>query len=449
MVTSWRARRREVLGAGAALGATFALPGRAPAQGGAKPFQGVTLNVANFSHTYTQILPKLLPEFEAQTGIKVVYDTPSFPVYNQRADLEFSTKGAAYDVANVTFIYSSRWIGAGWFTPLEPWLQDPSKTPADYEVADIIPGAIAPMRDKKGAIHAIPWVADAMIACAARFDIVQKAGFGMPATWDELRAMLQATHRKEGVAGYSTEANHNWAMMPIVHSLGGNLFRNPPEDLMPTIDSPEVVEAAGYYAGLLRDFGAEGILSFLVDQGVAALKSGRTNYMTHALAFLATVGDPASSKAAATAAYSMMPGGPKGRFPSVASHGWGLPAGSRNKDAGWAFITWATSKQMQRRLLVEHGYGGVTRRSAVEAPEFKSRMTINGYDCGRMFLDVLERAAATGHMAYRTVHVFPQVGLQVNKAVELIASGQMGAKEAMVQAQAQALADLRRAGVKL
>jgi multiple sugar transport system substrate-binding protein len=52
-------------------------------------------------------------------------------------------------------------------------------------------------------------------------------------------------------------------------------------------------------------------------------------------------------------------------------------------------------------------------------------------------------------MAYRTVHVFPQVGLQVNKAVELIASGQMGAKEAMVQAQAQALADLRRAGVKL
>lgn len=76
-------------------------------------------------------------------------------------------------------------------------------------------------------------------------------------------------------------------------------------------------------------------------------------------------------------------------------------------------------------------------------------MTINGYDCGRMFLEMLDRAASTGHMAYRTVHLFAQVGLQVNKAVGLIASGQLRAKEAMVQAQAQALADLRRAGVEL
>lgn len=98
----------------------------------------MTLNVANFSHTYTQILPKLLPEFEARTGIEVVYDTPSFPVYYQRADLEFSTRGAAYGSC---------------------------------------------------------WVADAMHAGAARFDIVQKAGFGMPDDWDQLRAKLQATHR--------------------------------------------------------------------------------------------------------------------------------------------------------------------------------------------------------------------------------------------------------------
>ena len=53
------------------------------------------------------------------------FDTPSFPVYNQRADLELSTGGSAYDVLNVTFIYSSRWIGAGWFTPLDDYIQRP------------------------------------------------------------------------------------------------------------------------------------------------------------------------------------------------------------------------------------------------------------------------------------------------------------------------------------
>ena len=40
----------------------------------------------------------------------------AFPVYNQRTDLELSTKGSAIDACNITFIYPGRWIGAGWFT---------------------------------------------------------------------------------------------------------------------------------------------------------------------------------------------------------------------------------------------------------------------------------------------------------------------------------------------
>ena len=109
--------RRRVLQAGAALGASALFAGRAPAQGGAKKFQGVTLNVSTFSAAYPKLLQQWLPEFEALTGAKVNFDTPSFPVYNQRADLELSTRGSGYDVVNVTFIYSSRWIGSGWLTP--------------------------------------------------------------------------------------------------------------------------------------------------------------------------------------------------------------------------------------------------------------------------------------------------------------------------------------------
>ena len=45
-------------------------------------------------------------------------------------------------------------------------------------------------------------------------------------------------------------------------------------------------------------------------------------------------------------ALSMVPGGPAGRFPDVAAHGWGIPTASKNKDAAWEFITWAMSKQI-------------------------------------------------------------------------------------------------------
>ena len=77
-------------------------------------------------------------------------------------------------------------------------------------------------------------------------------------------------------------------------------------------------------------------------------------------------------------------------------------------------------------------------------------MTING--CRRRrasILDSIELAAKSGYMKYRTVHVYPQVDKQLNKAIERIASRQMSAAEAMKQAQAGSIAELKRAGVRV
>ena len=104
-------RRKVLKTAGAAAAASLALPGRI---GYAKEFDGVTLQGASFSSTFFGYLENYFREFEEQTGMKVNFVTNAFPVFNQRTDLELSTKGSALDVINVTFIYSGRWIGAGW-----------------------------------------------------------------------------------------------------------------------------------------------------------------------------------------------------------------------------------------------------------------------------------------------------------------------------------------------
>ncbi|WP_435953808.1 hypothetical protein [Dryocola sp. BD626] len=52
-------------------------------------------------------------------------------------------------------------------------------------------------------------------------------------------------------------------------------------------------------------------------------------------------------------------------------------------------------------------------------------------------------------MKYRTVDVYPQVDQQLNKAIALIISGQLSARQAMQQAQAATIADLKRAGAKI
>ena len=76
-------------------------------------------------------------------------------------------------------------------------------------------------------------------------------------------------------------------------------------------------------------------------------------------------------------------------------------------------------------------------------------MTLNGYDVAGTILRSIDLAARSGHMKYRTIHVYPQVDKQLDKAIELIASGQLSAKEAMAKAQAGSIADLKRAGVRV
>jgi multiple sugar transport system substrate-binding protein len=438
-------RRALQLGAGALAAGTL----RAPAAlGQAKKFAGTTVNVSCWSSTYSQLLAAFIPEFEKETGMRVNYETPAFPVYNQRMDLELSTKGSAFDVANVTFIYSSRWIGAGWFTPLAEFFNDRNLTPPDWNPGDFLEGVVLPMRDKNRVIHAFPWIADCGISAAARFDLLKAAGLGMPQTFAELETAAKAVHRKEGVAGFLNQNNHGWDFVPYLMGFGGGVFRNPPTDLMPVLDTPEAIQAADFYCSLFRNYAPSGALAFDVNQMVETFKQGRANLTTNTHAFLLQLGDPATSKVAKTVNYDMQPGGPKGRFPGVASHGWGIPAGAKNKQASWEFIKWSLSKDMLKRLLVEKGYGAITRRSVIDSPEFKVKNLVNGVDLADLYLRTIE-VGSRGYMAYRTVNIYPQVNTQLNKAIELIVSNQMSAAQAMKQAQEGSVADIRRAGVAL
>lgn len=441
-------QRRQLLAAGAAFGAGALLPTIGAAQGGAKKFAGVNLNVSTFSAAYPRFLQQALPEFEALTGAKVNFDTPSFPVYNQRADLELSTRGAAYDVVNVTFIYSSRWINSGWLTPLDDYIRNPNLTPSDWDINDFLPGARAPETGRDGKLYGIPWTAEALLSASSRFDLVQAAGLPYPDTTDDLVKVLRAVNKKDRVAGFVADNHYGWTFVPYLHAFGGDVFRKAPDDLFPTLDSPEAIAAADYYANLLREFGPDGAVTYTPDQVLQSLKQGRVNFTDQGQLYLAQLGDAATSRTVKTVKFGLVPKGPAGRFPGTAVHGLGIPAGSKNKEAAWAFIQWALSKQTTRKAVLA-GYGSPARRSDIDSADFRSRQVINGTDLAKLALESIELAAKTGHMKYRTVSVYPQVDQQLNKAIELVVTKQLSAKQAMQQAQAASIAELKRAGVAL
>jgi multiple sugar transport system substrate-binding protein len=191
------------------------------------------------------------------------------------------------------------------------------------------------------------------------------------------------------------------------------------------------------------------VLSFTDDQAMQSQKTGRANLRTQAITWMVPLAKDPDSRVKDTVRYGMVPAGPAGAFPGSNSHGFGIPVGSRNKEAAWEFIKWAVSKELLTRMLEDHGYPSICRRSIIDSELFKETLTLNGQDVASLYLEVLELGGKTGYMRYRTVPQFPQIGDKINIAIERVATGQATGEVAMREAQAEAEADLIRSGVEI
>jgi multiple sugar transport system substrate-binding protein len=440
--TGSRLTRRSLLLASA--GAAIAI--RAPALLGQtkSKYAGTTIRGAGFSMPFHRYLKDYFPDFENKSGIKVEFDVQAFPVYNQRMDLELSTRGSAYDVAVLTFIYQDRWIGAGWVSDLDEFAKDPNVTPADWDPSDFV--AQTTMQDAEGHTRGFGIEAGAVLFWAARADLLDKAGLELPTSFDEIIKVCESVNGKDGVAAWVEDNIHHWNWPPYLMGFGGNVFKNPPKDLTPTLDTPQAVQAAQFYADLLEKYAPSGVLSYTQDQALEAQLNGRGNLRSSSATWALPLAKSPDSRVAHTVRYGLFPTGPKGWFPGNAMTGICIPEGSRHKGAAWEFIRWALSKEMLTRIVKEHGYPSVCRRSVITGEAFKEALTLNGQDVAALYLKTLDRAGEADYMRYRTAAVFPQVGDKINRAISAIATGQIDATVAMKQAEAQAIEDITKAG---
>ena len=303
------------------------------AQGG-KPYAGTTINGSCFQTTYFEYLKNYFPQFEEKTGIKVNFNMQAFPVYNQRTDLELSTKGSALDVINCTFIYSGRWIGAGWMTNLDTFTKDAKYTPADWEPEDFAGGPQSAMKNAKGETFGYSWEAGAMILGAARYDLIERAGLGLPKTFDELIKVCDAVHNKENVAAFTADKLHHWNWIPYLMGSGGAVFKDPPDNLTPTLNTPRPPQSGEWYANLLVKYGPDGILSYSDDQSMRSQMSGRANMRTQAITWMVPLAKHDESVVKKTVRYGLMPAGPKGNFPGSNSHGARHPGRLQEEGSG-------------------------------------------------------------------------------------------------------------------
>jgi multiple sugar transport system substrate-binding protein len=420
-----------------------------PAYAQTKPFAGITLHGASFQHRFFTLLQSYIPEFEDKTGMKVDLQLSAFPVYNQQANLELSSGGSAFDFVNVTFILAARWVATGLLTNLDEFTSDPNLTPAEWNPKDFVDGAQVPYRDVKGATYGYSWEGGAMVMGLSRMDLMEKKGLKIPKTFAELQQVASEMNGTDGVNGIVSFQLHHWNLPPYMQGFGGNVFRNPPGDIMPALNTPQAIEAVEFYANLLKS-APKGVLTYTEDQARQSLLTGRSNIFIHSSAWVTPILLSEESKVKDTSRVVRMPAGPVADHPASNSQGLGIPKNAKNKKAAWEFVKWALSPEISVRLVKEHGHSSICRRSVIQSEEYKRRNVVNGQDLAALYLEVLELPAkGDNYMAYRTVKEFPIVGDVINKAFEQVATGQLPARDAMNAAQEQAIASLRRAGSTL
>ena len=429
--------RRDFLKMTGATGATIALaacaaPSGAPAaeSGEAAPvsLEGESIKVLLSDFNFSRFIAEQTDEFTDNTGIEVETELVTFPILLDQSEIELSSGSANYDAMWQVFIKAQRWMRAGWSTALDDYIAG-----SNFDMTDFIPSTVDAMV-YEDVTYGIPFLAESTEMIYRR-DKLEEAGLAYPKTFDELETVLEAIHAPEEFYGWVMRTEPNGVHFPFpiwIQGYGGNVFRDPPNDLTPTLNTPEALAATEDLTGKIMRYSIAGSQIYGTPDCQNAMAQGLAGIWVDALGIFSAITNPETSKVADQVEITLPPGGPGGQFPQIATHGLQIPAGSEKKDAAWAFISWATSREFMFRAMMEAGYNAVNRQSILTSPEYAEQFNKGESNIGQLVIDSLALSKA----AYRVVPEFPEVGRRMGQAVGEIISGQKGVQEAMDSCQA-------------
>ena len=199
---------------------------------------------------YYTVLQKMVPDFAKLTGIQVEYQVVPEQQLRQKMPIEMNGKSPAVDAfATSLHVEKLLFSQAGWFEPLNKYLENPNLTPPDYNWKDFGPAGTYWGVKSDGTVIALP-MGVGLFAYIYRRDLYAQKGLKAATTLDELLAAVKATHQPPAVYGFTGRGLKN-ANIPVwgcfLHALGGNYLDESKTRLLTT--SSEAVEAARYLRG--------------------------------------------------------------------------------------------------------------------------------------------------------------------------------------------------------
>lgn len=435
--------RRNLMKGVAAIAVTLGLANAAVAQD--KPFEGVTLRVLSTQQPWDAAVSELIPEFEEQTGAKVQMDLYAFGQVVQKVGVELSTGSPAYDVFFVEASDVERYAKMNRLASFDGAIAANS----DFDINDLIPST----RDSftsDGTLYGIPFFAATQLYYWNAEQLDAAGVQAPPETFEDMLAMCKALKEKgvspcTALRGKPNTSENIWYWTQIFLGEGGNWVKDFPNDMTPTVNTPEAVKAAEIYAELLMQYGIPGSVSAGYDEVVVAMQQGNVPMVVDGAPLAGRILDPKLSQVTGKLGFAAPPGGSKGRRAPFTAQGWVVGASSKNLEAAQAFVMWATSRETVMKVTLNSPFLAVTRKSIWTDPEF---VKAHGYDYGYgSFTDAYSAALEAADPNYRLP--FPEfraMGDRVGLALQQIVTGEANAQTALDAAQEDIERQFKRAG---
>lgn len=351
--------------------------------------EGTSLKLLLNQHPYQQALVGELPKFTELTGIEVTYDVVPEQNYFDKVTIDLSAgQSSTYDVFMTGAYMIWQYAPAGWMEPLEPYINDPAKTNPDYDFEDIFADLrnsemwnLEPGRANlgQGSQYALPWGFEAN-ALMYRKDLFEKHGIAVPTSLDDLvAAAKQLKELEPEMAGIVVRGSLNWAtihpgFMTMYASYGCEDYD---ENMIPQMNSDCAVEVTSKWADMVRSAGPEAWTTYTWYQAGSDFGAGKAAMLFDAdiLGYFQNQEGTAPEGVLGNIAWAPGPLGPDGQLrTNIWIWSLAMNAGSKNKDASWYFLQWATGKDFLTTAAVDYTFVNPVRQSIWENPDFLAKM---------------------------------------------------------------------------
>ena len=368
--------------------------------------RGKTIKVLMVNNPQMVDIQKLTADnFTKDTGIKVQFKVLPENDLRDTVTQDVSNGAGQYDAVTTSNYEIPFYSKNGWLASLDDYVAKDT----EFDQGDILKPMADAQKGEDGKLYGQPFYGESSMLMY-RKDLFKKAGITVPdqPTWQQVADWAQKldTSKTSGICLRGLPGwGEVWAPLnTVVNTFGGTWFD---EGWNTKVTDPAFKEAVNFYVDLVKKYGEKGAAQSGFTECLNNLSQGKSAMWYDATSAAGSLEDAKESPNAGKFGYAKAPVNKTKTSGWLYSWSWGIEETTKNKDAAWEFVSWASSKKYEELVGSKLGWSRVPagkRTSTYENADYQ--------DSAKAFYKITEEAIQTADPANPGTQKRPYAGIQ-------------------------------------